>query len=468
MLVFDTSGSMADADASGMAKIEAAQKAGGDILDVIAAENQARKSADLNQVGAVGYQTTPYVVSSITADIASVKAQLPSMGPNGSTGMPDGLRTSIELFGGGSWPGGKIIILLSDGLPNVGLGMSSVSPDEVQQQVLDQASTAGSQGICVYTVGFGDPAAGAGSIDEDFLKRVASASGCGKYYNARNAIDLANIYIELRHTSMGQILLNQSGQISQGQQIDLGSVSVPQNQSTMLFTLKWPGSRLEPTILDPTGKTVDANYPGASISTSSSLVSVIINNPEPGDWKLRILGADVPEGITNYKAILSARLGPVRVSTPTPEPTPATPLQSSGAPLAIVTAIIAAGFVGVYAYSRSLKRANKAGAGAAAGAGAKSGATARLRGITGQVTGQIFFIHDGDTLGRGTRTTISLKDPAVSRYHAVIRFADGAWFIQDAGSAGGIFVNGQRVSATRLNPGDQVCLGDQVFLFELS
>lgn len=458
VLVFDTSGSMADLDASGISKIEAAQHAGTNILDVISAENRASSPPDLSQVGAVGYSDTPYVISQITSDVDSVKALLPSMMPTASTGMAGGLKTGIELFGPGSGPGGKIIILLSDGLPNIGWSGGQNDLAAIQQEVLDLAGQAGNQGICVFTVGFGDPAAGAGSIDEDFLKQVASASGCGEYYNARNSIDLANIYVELRHTSTGTILLNQSGQIAQGEQIDLGSIAVAQNQSTMLFTLNWPGSKLEPTILDPVGVTVDENYPGASISSSASLVSVIISNPPPGDWKVRILGADVPEGQTDYKALLSTRQGPVAVATATAAPTeiPAAPVEPSSAPLALVTVLIAGGLVGVYAYSRSLKRSARL-----------AGGSARLRGISGLVAGQTFTIRDGDTLGRGSRNAILLKDPAVSREHAVIRYADGAWFIRDAGSSGGVYVNGQRVTAIRLNPGDQVCLGDQVFIFEL-
>ncbi len=146
-------------------------------------------------------------------------------------------------------------------------------------------------------------------IDEDFLREVASASGCGSYYNAQDAISLANIYVELRHSSTGTIVFNQSGTISQGQQLDLGAVDIPANQELMLLTLNWPGSKLEPVLKDPSGKTVDENYPGVSISTSPTLVSIIMNNPVQGSWQLGVVGVSVPEGTTQYNTIMSTRAG---------------------------------------------------------------------------------------------------------------------------------------------------------------
>jgi murein DD-endopeptidase MepM/ murein hydrolase activator NlpD/Mg-chelatase subunit ChlD len=283
-LVFDTSGSMADLDASGISKIEAARNAGAQIANVIQAENDAMSST--NQVGIVKYSTYVAIAAPLSSDMPSVLSALNTLEPEESTAMADGLKTGIDLFS--TTQGKKILILLSDGLPNIGLNTDpSGDIDLIKQQVLDLASSAGQDGICIYTIGFGDATAGVGSIDESFLQEIAVASGCGHYYNAQNAIDLANIYIELRHTSTGDVLFNQSGQIDQGQEIDLGVVTVDQNQETMLFTLNWPGSRLEPTLIDPVGITVDQNYPGAAISTTSSLVSIIVNEPQAGDWKVR-------------------------------------------------------------------------------------------------------------------------------------------------------------------------------------
>jgi pSer/pThr/pTyr-binding forkhead associated (FHA) protein len=70
-------------------------------------------------------------------------------------------------------------------------------------------------------------------------------------------------------------------------------------------------------------------------------------------------------------------------------------------------------------------------------------------------------------IGRGAGNHLQLADLKASRQHARLRFAQGMWFIQDQNSSGGTFVNGQRIQATRLNPGDQITIGDTAFIFRL-
>ena len=77
------------------------------------------------------------------------------------------------------------------------------------------------------------------------------------------------------------------------------------------------------------------------------------------------------------------------------------------------------------------------------------------------------FPLDGDNLlmGRGDGCQIKLLELTVSRAHARLRFAEGAWFIQDQGSAAGIVVNDEKVSAVRLNPGDKIALGNVTLVY---
>jgi pSer/pThr/pTyr-binding forkhead associated (FHA) protein len=72
---------------------------------------------------------------------------------------------------------------------------------------------------------------------------------------------------------------------------------------------------------------------------------------------------------------------------------------------------------------------------------------------------------DRFTIGRHSENQLHLPDTSVSRRHAVLRYAEGAWFIQDQESAAGIYVNGRLVPAARLNPGDKIALGDTVLVF---
>jgi len=81
-------------------------------------------------------------------------------------------------------------------------------------------------------------------------------------------------------------------------------------------------------------------------------------------------------------------------------------------------------------------------------------------------TGQIFQLYNNYIVGRGSASGYRVMDRGVSRKHAALRYADGAWFIQDMGSAGGTFVNGQRVQAQRLNNGDQITIGNTTLIFQ--
>jgi hypothetical protein len=79
--------------------------------------------------------------------------------------------------------------------------------------------------------------------------------------------------------------------------------------------------------------------------------------------------------------------------------------------------------------------------------------------------GQTINLHDNFIIGRGSASSYRIPDSSVSRQHARFRFAEGAWFIQDMGSMGGTYVNGQRVQAQKLNYGDQITVGNTSFTF---
>lgn len=453
VLVLDTSGSMSEQDISQKTKLQAAQAAANNILNVIAAEVQSGSGLG-SQVGLVDFNNQPRVDTPLSTDITTAQGALQGLSPNGGTGMAAGLQAGLSLFSSVPDANKKMILLLSDGNPNIPLsGTLALDKSTIQQQVVDLATQAGNQGICVYTIGFGVPNAPSTmsatdqSIDEEFLKQVASASRCGVYYNAQDAIQLSNVFVELRHSSMGNMLFKKSGQISQGQQINLGSVDVPANQDMMLFTLNWPGSRLDPIVKDPSGRTVNSNYPGATLSNTSTLVSIILSNPQPGSWNLGVKGADVPEGTTSYMAILSTRQG----ATTSPG---AAPMFGIG----IVIVVLAIGGTSLVVVNANRKKKGKGPSSVS-----YQGTGARMVCLQGENTGQVVLLKDNLTIGRGSACDLQLKDPMISRLHARFRFADGQWFIQDASSAHGTFVNGQLVKATHLKAGDRVQIGANEF-----
>jgi hypothetical protein len=91
---------------------------------------------------------------------------------------------------------------------------------------------------------------------------------------------------------------------------------------------------------------------------------------------------------------------------------------------------------------------------------------ARLEITGGKLSPSSIPIYDGFILGRGKSANLPLPDRSVSAQHARLRFAQGVWFIQDQ-SMNGTFVNGEQVSATRLNSGDEIRIGDTTFIFRV-
>ena len=80
------------------------------------------------------------------------------------------------------------------------------------------------------------------------------------------------------------------------------------------------------------------------------------------------------------------------------------------------------------------------------------------------------YVLDGPTavLGRSRESDCVLNDPNVSRRHAELRRGTtGDWQIVDLGSTNGVKVNGRRVDASRLSPGDDVVLGTVRFVFDI-
>ncbi|MBI3946267.1 MAG: M48 family metalloprotease [Armatimonadetes bacterium] len=87
--------------------------------------------------------------------------------------------------------------------------------------------------------------------------------------------------------------------------------------------------------------------------------------------------------------------------------------------------------------------------------------TMHLVGVAGPVVGRSILLGKAAvTIGRGgDRDVVLSADGTVSRRHATIHVNAGACMVSDDGSTHGTYVNGQRVTAQTLRPGDFVQVG---------
>lgn len=459
MLVVDVSGSMGDSWQGGI-KIESAKSAANQVINMI--EQEKLVAGMLQRVGVATFTTDARLELGLTSDYNQARAVISSLQPQNRTNIGAGLLVANEALLQATINEAKIIILLSDGMSNAGLSDSEILSGPVQD--------AANAGTCIYTVGFGDP----GDLDEELLRNIAAGSGCGQYYYATDFSALESIYILIHHQTIGTVLGQFSGTIAQGDTIVAGSVNVPPSQDQLAVTLWWPGSKLSLELIDPLGKTIAPTDPNVSLQEYLNMLYMIVDWPTPGNWQMKVTGVEVPYGTTIYDTIASSRTGILPtltptlapVNTPVPLPTsPPPPTTDQGhSSIWVVLVILAIAGMGVYVYALQVRKTKPAGAGRAGG----GAAIAKIMVMNGPRAGQLIPLGTQPFgIGRGPLNALQLtEDASVSRQHAIIRYAEGRWFIQDQGSKSGTYVNNRPVNALVLNPGDQIRIGGTVLVFQ--
>jgi hypothetical protein len=82
--------------------------------------------------------------------------------------------------------------------------------------------------------------------------------------------------------------------------------------------------------------------------------------------------------------------------------------------------------------------------------------------------GRSYPLSIGSTvIGRGDQANLRLPDVGISRRHARLDFDGTQVVLTDLGSTNGTMVNGQRVSAVAMNPGDMIQLGTTTLTFRV-
>jgi ATP-binding cassette, subfamily B, bacterial len=84
--------------------------------------------------------------------------------------------------------------------------------------------------------------------------------------------------------------------------------------------------------------------------------------------------------------------------------------------------------------------------------------------IDGQLTNEYPLSQTICTIGRFPTSDIHIPSERVSRLHAIIRWKNGAWIIEDAESLNGLVCQGQRIDQLALVDGDRVYLDSSIVL----
>jgi len=433
ILVLDISGSMGDPWKDGI-KIESAKKAAQQFLNMLEAESRVGQVS--HQVAIVTFSSDASLNLSLTSDYARAKTLVASLQPTAQTNIGAAIQTANAELRRVSGNPKKIIVLLTDGMTNVG-----IPRDQILSGPVAEATQAGT---CIYTIGFGEP----GDLDQAFLRQVAQASQCGQYYYGAAGFELQGLYIKVRHESTGTVIGEFAGQVRQGETVSAGQVEVKPQQAELRATLNWPGSKLALVVKDPQGRRVDSAYPGVTIFTEGSLVYIIVKDPVAGLWQMAVVGQEVPGGSTDYRVVVST-------------------VQGSAPQLVIHQAVVA--FLGLIVLGLTVGLVVVASRRPAAyGQPTAAPRGAGLRVVDGPLAGTFVPFRGGMlTIGRRQGNTLILPDPQVSGNHAHLVAVPGGLAIYDRNSANGTFVNGQRVPAASLRPGDEIRIGTTRLRFEV-
>jgi Ca-activated chloride channel family protein len=170
----------------------------------------------MDRIGLVLYSTYAWTACPLTLDYGVLEREVERAGVNEqdekrqSTAIGSAIGLAVSRLRK-SEAKSKVIVLLTDGLNNAG----ELGP-------MTAARLAKEYGIRIYTIGAGSVEGGmvpvptpfgmfvnraAGGIDEDALKKIASATG-GKYYRATDFESLAEAYAEINKLETTEIEVN--------------------------------------------------------------------------------------------------------------------------------------------------------------------------------------------------------------------------------------------------------------------
>ncbi|MGC9086031.1 MAG: VWA domain-containing protein [Thermoproteota archaeon] len=279
-IVMDVSGSMGNVF-GGAKKIDAAKKAAVDLVSL---------TSEQDSIGLVKFSDAAELVSDLTTNKKLLVDEINKMQPESTTALGDGIWLAIErLEASLSSKKPCAVIVLTDGRNNAGIH----SPREA-------ALKAKSLNIPIYTLGFGEK----GDIDENILLEIAQVTNA-QYYYAPSPEDLRKIYISLSQQVSGSLVERALVQtIKKGEEHVVPTTVAP---GTPYLSVKasYGGSKISMVLQRPDGLNITGTEGNVAYKEGSGFVSYVVYNPDPGEWKIKVIGTETPSEGEEYRLVVS-------------------------------------------------------------------------------------------------------------------------------------------------------------------
>jgi formylglycine-generating enzyme required for sulfatase activity/Mg-chelatase subunit ChlD len=281
VLVIDISGSMDDKDPGGGTKLEAAKVAAKQLIAQFETENEFLGTN--HKIAIVSFDNRASVESDFSDDFSHLYSVIDSLDTNGETNLGEGYDFANDLLESQPYEESKFAIILTDGNPNVGIQTLSGFINE-------HVANSNANGICVFTVGFGNDA------NHELLQDIADANICGNYQIALDSFELSTAYAQAAAGTTGRNVETLIGEIKQDENVVAGIYDIGPDQAALMVNLRWEGSTLETKIYDPFGQLLEPDDNRIEILNSSpTSQSIMLILPEEGEWLFRVIGVSVPQ-----------------------------------------------------------------------------------------------------------------------------------------------------------------------------
>lgn len=165
-LVLDVSGSM---DGEPIESMRAA-----------ATEFVSRAASPDVRVGLVAYSSSSTALSPLSSNLGSLGSSIAGLTSGGGTNMDAGLQDGMQLLGSAAQDRRRIVVLMSDGLPNDG---------RTGDELVAYVDSLKQDGVKVYTLSFGD--------DEQGRALLAQLASEGCSFNANNTDELEGFFSDI-------------------------------------------------------------------------------------------------------------------------------------------------------------------------------------------------------------------------------------------------------------------------------
>lgn len=270
-LVSDVSGSMDEKVSTGESKLEASKSAAHMIIDSTAQWYE--KYSKNYGISIVQFASDAKTIAVPHIDYEYLKDCVDFMGDGSGTNIKAGLDNGIAQLDSVN-SDNKMIILMSDG-------------EQTQGDARDAAEVAKEKGIKIYTIGFGSGA------DEELLRSIAETTG-GEYQFAGtdNIMGIIGSFLFAQQSSDAKVIAQVTDTVGEGETSDKTTFEVDDTSGDLLVTTAWPGSFLDTILVDPNGRVVDENYPGAVTDESKIPSTITVTNPIKGEWSVAVKGVE--------------------------------------------------------------------------------------------------------------------------------------------------------------------------------